>query len=168
MDIERIINAINKYGPQVEGYLNTGYELNKFNATIGPVMIGQAVATGLPVYAFWFGQIVQATPQSRTFAQEKVSTIGEYNRIIQEKESMSQSFYTFDCGAGLKTYSASEIASRCSFIPHGRLAIQGGNPITDPITGIINPPGNIPVGDFAGYLPLAALGVGAYFLFFRK
>lgn len=162
--VESVTSSIQKYGDRLLSWLGIAARGNlaKFNRTVGPVMAGQAIETGLPVFAFWFGQLILVNTSGQpTVYADQVTSSAQARNILEQLKAAGQSFWLFNCGAGLSTYTPEDISAHCTFEPHGSAAVSGGgllNQIRE--VGIVGAGGGID-----GILPVLLIGVAAWFFF---
>jgi hypothetical protein len=127
-------------------------DLQKFNRVMVPPMVRQASATGLPVDAFWFGDIVRVNADGTYgVSYQNVGTLASAREIWATQAKTAQ-FYTMECGSGLMDSST----AHCTFLLHGRKSILDGLFKTEAPT-----PSTAGVGSFVAI----ALLIGGFFVF---
>ena len=87
----------------------------KFDRTIRPVMSNEASSTGLPVYAFWFDDLVVIFPDGQFAVVRQATSLFAAEEFWRDRAQQGESFLVMRCVEGTDFESRSSIESGCHF-----------------------------------------------------
>lgn len=108
-------------------------DFQKFSRTIYPLMAAQAKLAALPVYAYWFGDIVEVRPDGTWGVYQHAGTLDAAVSLWRQMEAQGANFLVLRVPAGVDFDDYRQLASSASFEEFGRPGIL------DRITDIFKP-----------------------------
>lgn len=133
-------------------------DFKKFERTIFPVMLRQAQISGISSHAFWFGDVVEITPNANIatpIIRARVGTLNAANQFWLDLQ-ITEAFNIFRCTDPVDFNSLDDVGRKCSFVRVGP-TVPGTGAFIPPILTKVGLTSElvVPLGIGAGIIALA-------------